>query len=120
MDGYEQNGLAPLAVVDKASGAFLGICGVYPFGMVGPEIAIAWIFGRERWGQGYATEAGRACLAFGLEEMGIDRIVAIIFPENAASIRVAEKLGMVPLGLGDYYEHQMLCYVATARSEGHP
>lgn len=118
IEGYERNGLAPLAVTEKDSGVFLGICGVYPLGMVGPEMEIAWIFGRQYWGQGYATEAARACLAYGLEERGIDRILAIIFPENAASIRVAEKLGMVCDGVGHYYDHEMLRYVNTKAYAG--
>ena len=81
--------------------------------MVGPEVEIAWIFGRQYWGKGYATEAARACLDYGLGELGIERIVAIIFPENAPSIRVAEKLGMTCEGLARYYDHDMLCYVVS-------
>jgi [ribosomal protein S5]-alanine N-acetyltransferase len=111
IEGFERIGLSPLAVTDKSSGIFLGICGVFPLGMVGPEMEIAWIFGRRYWGQGYATEAARACLDCGLTELGLDRILAIIFPENASSIRVAEKLGMVCDGIGRFYDHDMLRYV---------
>ncbi len=45
-------------------------------------------------GQGYMTEACRAVLAFGFGDMGLQRIEAKSFPENSASVRVLEKLGM--------------------------
>jgi len=40
------------------------------------------------------TEAARACLHWGFEDVGLERIVAIARPENGASLRVMEKLGM--------------------------
>ena len=91
---------------------------VFPLGMVGPETEIAWIFGRRYWGRGYATESARACLRYGLDELGIERIIAIIFPDNLPSIRVAEKLGMVSEGRGWYYGHEMLCYVVGKSKSG--
>jgi RimJ/RimL family protein N-acetyltransferase len=45
IDG-QRDGLAPLAVTERTSGDLIGICGVFPIGMVGPEMEIAWIFGR--------------------------------------------------------------------------
>jgi len=50
------------------------------------------------WGKGLATEAARACLRFGFEEADLARVVAGVDPPNAASLRVIEKLGMVPVG----------------------
>ena len=46
------------------------------------------------WGQGYATEIGRALKRYAFEERGLGRIVALIEPENANSERVALKMGM--------------------------
>ena len=46
------------------------------------------------WGKGYATEAAGAVRDYGLGVLGRRRLVAIIDPQNAASIRVAEKIGM--------------------------
>ena len=51
-----------------------------------------WI-GREYWGRGIATEAGAAWRDHGLGALGLTRIVSMISPENAASRRIAEKLG---------------------------
>jgi RimJ/RimL family protein N-acetyltransferase len=57
------------------------------------ETEVGWTIGSEHWGRGYATEAATACRDFALGELGLTRLVSVIAPENAASIRVAEKIG---------------------------
>jgi RimJ/RimL family protein N-acetyltransferase len=47
-------------VVEKANETFIGFCGIFPVNWVGPEVEIAYSFGRNFWGRGYATEAARA------------------------------------------------------------
>jgi len=49
---------------------------------------------RDCWGKGLATEAARACRDHGFKKAGLRRLISIIESENAASIRVAEKMGM--------------------------
>jgi RimJ/RimL family protein N-acetyltransferase len=56
-----------------------------------PELG--WMFDRAASGKGYATEALNAALAWGKETLGPVRVIAITAPDNAASIRVAEKCG---------------------------
>jgi len=82
------------------------IPGVAPFaGFVGlstprfeahftPCVEIGWRLAAQHWGQGYATEAARAALAFGFETLGLREIVALTAPDNRRSRRVMEKLGM--------------------------
>lgn len=48
---------------------------------------------QEYWGQGIATESARACLDLGFGHLDLNRIIGLVLPENAASIRVLEKLG---------------------------
>lgn len=80
------------AVEDRATGEFLGRAGLYrAAGWPAPEMA--WSLRRDRWGQGLATEAGAAALRYGFEAVDADRIISVIHPDNAASIRVAERLG---------------------------
>jgi RimJ/RimL family protein N-acetyltransferase len=57
------------------------------------ELEIGWTTGREFWNQGYATEAAVACRDHAFGELGRDRVISLIVPENVASIRVAEKIG---------------------------
>jgi RimJ/RimL family protein N-acetyltransferase len=59
------------------------------------SIEIGWHLRRDRWDLGYATEAASAVLKHGFTTVGLERIVATIVPENARSIRVAHRLGMV-------------------------
>ena len=53
---------------------------------------------RSAWGLGYATEAGKAVLAFGFDVLGLKLVRSGIFAENLASLRVQRKLGFVPIG----------------------
>lgn len=55
---------------------------------------IGWVFNRAYHGQGYATEAALALLQYGFESLHLHRIIATCQPENVASWRVMEKLGM--------------------------
>lgn len=59
-----------------------------------PEVG--WGIDPELWGRGYASEAGGASIAHALSTLGFARVVPIIHPDNAPSIRVAEKLGERP------------------------
>ena len=56
---------------------------------------IGWVFHPEYHGQGYATEAAAALFAYGFEHLNLHRIIATCQPENVASWRVMEKLGML-------------------------
>ena len=61
----------------------------------GPHHAeLGFAVSRDRWGQGYATEAARAILDFGFADLGLRRIYATCRPENVGSSRVLEKIGM--------------------------
>ena len=81
------------AVEELESGRFLGHVGLRFVEEVG-ETEVLYAFARDSWGRGIATEAAGAALRFGFAEAGLDRVVAFAVPENRASIRVMEKLGM--------------------------
>jgi [ribosomal protein S5]-alanine N-acetyltransferase len=53
----------------------------------------------DQWGKGYATDAARTMIDFGFDKLGLHRISAAIAPDNAASITVAERLGMKREGI---------------------
>ena len=71
---------------------------------------------RSAWGQGIATEAGRAVLDHGFRRLGFDPIVAVTHPANLASQRVLEKLGLKPRGAAFHYE-QSLSFFELRREE---
>jgi RimJ/RimL family protein N-acetyltransferase len=109
-----ERGFAPWAVEERAGGALVGECGLYPLEGVGPQIELTYTFARPAWGKGYATEAGRAALAFAFTAAGLAEVIAVAHPENAASVRVLEKLGMRADGTGQYYGAELVRYVLTA------
>jgi RimJ/RimL family protein N-acetyltransferase len=59
-----------------------------------PAVEIGWRLAAEHWGRGYATEAARAVLSFGFEEVGLSEIVSFTVPANVRSRRVMERIGM--------------------------
>jgi RimJ/RimL family protein N-acetyltransferase len=94
---WQEHGFGLYAVEVKDSGDFAGFVGLaVPSFLpdVLPAVEVGWRLAREHWGQGYATEGARATLAHGFGELGLAQIISIIDPLNAASVRVAERLGM--------------------------
>lgn len=59
-----------------------------------PAVEVGWRLGRQHWGNGYATEAGRAALGYGFDELGLEEIVSFTSHLNVPSWRVMERLGM--------------------------
>jgi RimJ/RimL family protein N-acetyltransferase len=85
-------GYATLAIEERATGQFLGECGPwYPEGW--PMLEVGWVVDPQRQGEGIATEAARAVLAWCLTALPAQPICSLIHPDNAASARVATKLG---------------------------
>ena len=78
--------------VTEAGGEPFGSVGLYRDGPHQAEMGFS--IRRDRWGAGYATEAGRALLGFGFDDLGLHRIWATCRPENVGSWRVLEKVGM--------------------------
>ena len=74
--------------------------------------------GAARWGQGYATEMAQACLDAGFAAFGLQRVIALAYPLNAASIRVMHKCGMRPAGTVHAHGHELVCYEALAGASG--
>jgi RimJ/RimL family protein N-acetyltransferase len=76
----------------------IGRVGLNPFCEQARIPEIEWTLGSAYWGQGYATEIGRAILRYGFEQAEFDEIVGFARPENAGSRRVMVKIGMAYTG----------------------
>ena len=59
-----------------------------------PAVEIGWRLLPRYWGNGYATEAARACLAHGFSQMGLAEIVSFAVADNWSSRRLMERIGM--------------------------
>lgn len=75
------------------SGCAVGVCGLAKRDFL-DDVDIGYAFLPQYWGQGYAFEAASGVLAHAKHDLGLRRIVATVRPENAASIRLLEKLGL--------------------------
>jgi RimJ/RimL family protein N-acetyltransferase len=85
-------GFAMFSVVEKASGQWVGQIGPWhPDGWPGNEIGYA--FHPSAWGRGYAVESAVAAIDWAFDALGWDDIIHCISPENAASKKVAQRLG---------------------------
>jgi len=92
---YERDGFGLLAVEERATGAFIGDCGPTVQLVEGePHVELGWHTRRDRWGEGFATEAGAACRDWCWSNLDVDHLISLVRPENRQSWRVAEKLGM--------------------------
>ena len=78
------------------------------------EIEIGYILARPLWNQGLTSEGALACLRFAFEELGLEQIVGIVHPENHASQRVLEKLGMVFTNRTEYFGMEVFRYQIAA------
>lgn len=90
---YERSGFGMYLVAARGSGERLGICGLISREGLS-DVDIGYAFLQVHWGQGYALEAARAVLAHAHGPLGLRRVLAITAPDNRASIRLIEKLGM--------------------------
>jgi RimJ/RimL family protein N-acetyltransferase len=81
---------------------FLGWCGLFPLGHSG-LLEIGYRYVPAAWGQGIASEAARAVLDHGFRQLALDPIVAVTHPDNRASQRVLQKIGLRPAGEAFYY-----------------
>jgi RimJ/RimL family protein N-acetyltransferase len=102
-------GFGMWAVEEKETGRFVGRVGfAEPGGWPGFELA--WALARPFWGRGYATESGRAALAWAFAELGKERVISLIVPENRRSLRVAERLGEILQGRTEAMGKRHLIY----------
>jgi RimJ/RimL family protein N-acetyltransferase len=120
-----ETGYAMWVVEARATGEFLGQCGLRPAATMdptaGPEIDLAYHFVPGSWGKGYATEAVIAVLAHALGPLGLGGVMAVAIPDNVGSWRVMEKAGMRYEGKASYYGLDSLKkYVGERNCGDHP
>lgn len=92
---YRKYGFGLWATIHKATGQFIGRCGLIPWTFDGKqEVEVAYLLDKAYWGQGLATEVAQAIRDYGFVQLGLSRLICLIDPDHTASRRVAEKIGM--------------------------
>ena len=90
---YEQNRFGLYLVILKETGESIGMCGLIKRDAL-EDVDIGYAFLPRFWSKGYAVEAALAVKEYARDVIGLKRLVAITDPENQASIRVLEKIGL--------------------------
>lgn len=95
---FAMRGTGQWAVAEKATGRMIGRAGTHlPARADWPGIEIGWVLDPDRWGLGFATEAGRASVRWAFAHHEVAHLFSVILPENAPSAAVAERLGFAIL-----------------------
>ncbi len=117
---WQRFGFGPWAVIERASGDYLGRVGLR-WTDVGDRAAIEvlWAIDPDRHGEGFAGEAAAAALEFA-DALELDEIFAMILPVNIPSRRVAAKIGMAPAGNVEHagFDHLLLRHEPGLDSPG--
>lgn len=108
-----QHGFGMWAVVHKESNKLIGRCGLCFLDNTS-EVELGYALDKPYWNLGLATEGSLASLKYGFEIVGLERIVGIARPENVASQRVMQKVGMT-YEKNAYFYNSEVVYYAIAR-----
>lgn len=107
---WDEHGFGWWAVViDKLEQKLAGWCGLARLENT-TQVELLYMFDKPYWGKGLATETAKASLRYGFEELNLKQIVALSVPENTASRRVMEKLGMNYEGLRHFHNSDLAYY----------
>ena len=117
---YRDNGFGLWAAILKDSDEFAGQCGLTVQEVEGEEeVEIGYLFLRQFWGRGLATEAARASRDHGFHTLGYKRLVSLIDPRNLPSRRVAERVGLT-LEKEVWKWNKKICVYAISKDENTP
>lgn len=109
LEHWSQLGFGYWAVELKEEARMVGYCGLRRLPQT-KEVELLYGIERAQWGRGLTTEAARASLRFGFEELKLERIMAVTDPENLGSRRVMEKSGLKFEKDAVYFEMPVVYY----------
>jgi len=115
--GFERDGFGLWALEVRDGGELAGFAGLSSATFAAhftPAVEVGWRLARSHWGHGYATEAGRAALAFGFEHADLKEIVSFTAVRNARSRAVMERLGLTHDQHGDF-DHPLIAGAREVR-----
>ena len=105
----ENPGLGLWPAYEKETGEFIGWFILKHLAEMG-EVEVGFRLKKQFWSFGYSTEAGRALIDHGFKTVGLDRVIAIVRPDNLASQAVIKKIGLKEEGTGTFYNVHCLYF----------
>jgi ribosomal-protein-alanine N-acetyltransferase len=113
-DAFKKYDMGRWYVFIKDTDEFVGWCGL-KYSLKIEEVDIGYRLLKKHWNKGYATEAAKACLDYGFQNLGIEEIVARSDKRNEASIKVMKNIGMKYDKDILFDEYEGVVYKITAR-----
>jgi RimJ/RimL family protein N-acetyltransferase len=107
---WEKHGYGNWGIVPKGESKLIGWAGLQ-FLPETNETEVGYLLDRLVWGKGYATEAAHASLQFGFGHFDFHEIIALVHPDNVASLKVAAKCGLVPVERKVYWGVEMVRHI---------
>jgi len=108
--GFDDQKSIRWGITLKDTGEFIGTCGFHNMQMRSYRAEIGYEIAQTHWNKGYVTEAIHAMLEFGFGMLKLNRIEALVYPENSSSHRALEKIGFVEEGLLREYAYFRECF----------
>ena len=112
LDCYEKYNFGVCAMIWKPTGEMIGWSGLQPLEETG-ETEVGYGMIKEFWGKGIGFETARGWLEYGFETANLEKIVAVALPENTASWRIMENVGMRREKIETYYGMECVFYSIT-------
>ncbi len=111
---YARHGFGLWATVRREDGRLMGRCGLLAQEVDGERhVEVGYALAPEFWGRGYATEAARASRDHAFRTLEVPHVISLVHPDNAASIRVAERNGMTFWKMAEFRTHRVRVYRIT-------
>jgi RimJ/RimL family protein N-acetyltransferase len=108
---WAEHGFSWWAFIDNTHGEFIGTGCVQHLGRdAANPLELGWRLRRDRWGQGYASEAARRMAAFAFDDLAAPLLCAVCDPANTASSQVMQRLGMHYTGQERWYDSECSVY----------
>jgi ribosomal-protein-alanine N-acetyltransferase len=115
---WQRLGFGWFAVFEKATGKFIGQCGLQCLEGKpdSPDVELAFVINRSSWGKGYAVEAADEIAKYSFINAGLNRIVAVTMKENVPSQHVLAKLGFKYIDNRRLYGREVMYYELTKKT----
>ncbi|MEL6684938.1 MAG: GNAT family N-acetyltransferase [Pseudomonadota bacterium] len=111
-DAWAKLGYSWWAIIDRSTEEVIGAaCAQHVARKPEAEIEIGWRLATATTGKGFATEAGRAAARYAFEVIDVDHVVAVAHPDNIASHKVMQRIGMTFRGIETHYDADCTTYV---------
>lgn len=110
ISNFEKLGLGKFPMFDLQTKEFVGTCGMDPYTIDGkPEVELGYRLMLKHWGKGYATEAARAIVHYGFNELKLRRIIGFALEQNIQSLKILEKIGFKYLKMMEHVAYPIDC-----------